>query len=112
VHQKASTHGWVKGGRSGGLHRKAIIGCHEEGVWRRPKRRSTHGWVEGRPGRSTNGGASRGARAACEEEKTGMKVASYDAHSSACGGANDGGGGACGGASGGTRVDCDGGRAD
>jgi hypothetical protein len=112
VHQKASTHGWVKGGRSGGLHRKAIIGCHEEGVRRRPKRRSTHGWVEGRPGRSANSSASGGARAACEEEKTGMRVASYDAHGSACGGTNDGGGGARGGASGGACADCDGGRAD
>jgi hypothetical protein len=146
-----SAHGRVEEGWSGGLYRKAILGCREEGVRRRPIRGSAHGW----PGGGANGGASgggacrgasdgcggprangtqgsacggangggsvqgpydaydganRGARAGCEEEKAGRRVASDGACGSAYGGANSG----CSGqeASGGAHANCDEGRAD
>jgi hypothetical protein len=42
----------------GGLHQKAILGCHEEGVRCRPVRGSAHGRVEGRLGGGTSSSAS------------------------------------------------------
>jgi hypothetical protein len=54
---RGSAHGWVKGGRPGGLYWKAILGCCEEGVQRRPVRGSTNGRIEGQPGGGANNGA-------------------------------------------------------
>jgi hypothetical protein len=79
-----SVHGRVKGGQPGGLHRKAILGCYEEGMWRRPVRGSAHGRVEGRLGGGTSGGACGGA----SDDYGGPRTSG--ARTSACGGANGG----------------------
>jgi hypothetical protein len=55
---------WVEG-RSGGLHQKAIVGCHEEGVRHRPVWCSAHGRVEGRTSGSANGSAYAGTDDSC-----------------------------------------------
>jgi hypothetical protein len=93
-----------QGGRLGGLHHKAILGCREEGVRHRSVRGSAHGRVEGWPGGGANGGglgansgdsvqgpskacggASGGARAGYEEEKVDWRVANDGAHDNAYG---------------------------
>jgi hypothetical protein len=68
------------------LHKKAILGCREEGVRRRLVRGSSYGWVEGRLGDSTGGGA-------CKDTSDGCGgLEANGAHGGACGGANGGGG--------------------
>jgi hypothetical protein len=64
------------------VHRKATLGRRKEGVRWRPVRGSAHGRVEGRPGRSANGDAYRGANDSCGGPGTSGSV---------CGGANGGG---------------------
>jgi hypothetical protein len=108
---RGSTHGRVKGGCPGGLHRKAILGCREVGVRCQPVRGSAHGQVEGQPGRGARGGACGGAND--DDSVQGPN----DARGGASGGAHDGCSGqgvsgARGGASGGAHAACVEGRAD
>jgi hypothetical protein len=80
-----SVHGRVEGRRPGGLHRKAILECHEEDVRRRPVRGSAHVRVEGWPG----GGASSGSCRVANDSCGGLGASG--ARGSACWGANGGG---------------------